>query len=163
MDAIRLLKQQHRELEGMFDEFEAAGRRAGRRRLAICRRIGDLLAVHAAIEEKIFYPATRSTRTAEMLREALEEHLSVKRIVADLVRVDEIDAEAEAKMTVLREQKQHHVEEEEKELFPAARKLLDARQLDDLGAQMEALAREIRSGGDPRLMVPRETEHAARI
>ena len=163
MDAIKYLKQQHREIEQLFEEFESAGERARKSRLQLCRRLSDLLAVHATIEEKIFYPATKSARTEELLLEAVEEHLSVKRIIADLVRLDEIDEEAEAKMSVLREQKQHHVEEEEKELFPKVRKLLDVRQLEQLGVEMERMANVLMVAGEPRMTVPRETEHAARI
>ncbi len=116
-----------------------------------------------AVEEKIFHPAAKDARTEEKLREAVEEHLSVKRIIADLVQVEEIDEEAEAKMSVMREQKKHHVEEEEKDLFPKARKLLGADRLDELGEEMEAMFVELMSAGEPRMQVPNETEQAAQI
>lgn len=167
MDAIKYLTAQHRELEKLFDAFEKAPARPrkGRknRKLELCRQISDFLAVHAAIEEQIFYPATKDARTEELLQEAVEEHLSVKRIIADLVELDRIDDEAEAKMSVLREQKKHHVEEEEKELFPKARKLLGADELEDLGERMEELAEQLMEDGSPRLQVPYETDHAAPI
>ena len=89
--------------------------------------------------------------------------LSVKRIIADLVDVSEIDDEAEAKMSVMREQKKHHVEEEEKELFPATRKLLGAERLKELGEEMEAMFGELMAAGEPRMQVPDETDHAAPI
>ena len=102
MDAIEFLTQQHRELERLFDDFEGASERAKKKKLELSRKISDLLAAHAAIEEKIFYPAAKDARTEEQLREAVEEHLSVKRIIADLVDLEEIDDEAEAKMSVMR-------------------------------------------------------------
>jgi hemerythrin-like domain-containing protein len=163
MDAIKYLTQQHRELESLFDQFEKASDGAKKKKLDLCRKISDLLAVHATVEEKIFYPATKEARTEELLQEAVEEHLSVKRIIADLVELDEIDEQAEAKMSVMREQKKHHVEEEEKELFPKARKLLGAEKLQELGTEMEEMASELMQGGSPRMQVPNETGHAAPI
>ncbi len=163
MDAIKLLTDQHQQLDRLFDEFEGASDRAKQKKLKLCRKISDLLAVHAAIEERIFYPAAKDARTEEKLREAVEEHLSVKRLIADLVAVDEIDEEAEAKMSVLREQKEHHVEEEEKDLFPKVRKLLGAERLRELGDEMERMADELMAAGEPRMQVPNETDHAAPV
>jgi hemerythrin-like domain-containing protein len=163
MDAIKYLTQQHREMDALFEKFENASKGAKKTKLQVCREVSDLLAVHATIEEKIFYPAAKDARTEEMLQEAVEEHLSMKRIIADLVELDEIDDEAEAKMSVLREQKKHHVEEEDKELFPKARKLLDADELRELGEKMEEMAEELMAAGAPRMQVPNETDEAARI
>lgn len=163
MDAIKYLTQQHRQLEALFDQFEKASEGAKKTKLNLCRKISDLLAVHATIEEQIFYPAAKNARTEELLQEAVEEHLSVKRIIADLVQLDEIDEQAEAKMSVLREQKKHHVQEEEKELFPKTRKLLAAEELEELGDRMEEMAEELMKEGSPRLQVPHETDRAAPI
>ena len=163
MDAIKLLKLQHREVEALFEEFENAGERAHKKREELCREISDALAVHAAIEEKIFYPATKDARTEDMLREAVEEHLSAKRIIADLTAATDDDEQFEAKMNVLKEQIEHHVEEEEKELFPKAQKLLDSERLQALGDEMERMVEELTAGGEPRMSVPKETDHAAPI
>ena len=163
MDAIKLLTQQHAEAAGLFERFEQAGEHARSTKTQLCQKIGDALAVHNTIEEKIFYPATKSARTEDLLQEAVEEHLSAKRIIADLVLRDEIDEQAEAKMSVLKEQVEHHVEEEENELFPKARRLLDAARLEELGEEMERLAAELRQDGAPRMQVPDETGDAAPI
>jgi hemerythrin-like domain-containing protein len=163
VDAIKLLTKQHREVEKLFEQFEQASDGAKKTRLQLCQKIGDALAVHATIEEKIFYPATKAARTEELLKEAVEEHLSAKRIIADLVRRDELDEQTDAKMSVLKEQIEHHVEEEEKELFPKARRLLDAERLEDLGEEMEQLATELMQQGEPRRQVPDETGDAAPI
>ncbi|WP_242393233.1 hemerythrin domain-containing protein [Anaeromyxobacter oryzisoli] len=162
MDAIKFLTEQHREIDRLFDDFEEASG-GTKKKLQLCREISDLLAAHATIEERIFYPATKDARTKEKLREAVEEHLSVKRIIADLVDLSEIDDEAEAKMSVMREQKEHHVEEEEKELFPTARKLLGAERLEELGKEMEDMFGELMAAGEPRMQVPNETDHPAQI
>jgi hemerythrin-like domain-containing protein len=163
MDAIKYLTRQHRELESLFEDFEKASDGAKKKKLQLCRKVSDLLAVHATIEEKIFYPSTKDARTEELLQEAVEEHLSIKRIVADLVALDEIDDEAEAKMSVLKEQKKHHVEEEEKELFPKVRKLLGKERLEELGEEMQQMADDLMEAGEPRMQVPNETDHAAPI
>jgi hemerythrin-like domain-containing protein len=162
MNAIKLLEQQHREVEKLFEQFEKASGKAKKTKLQLCRKISDALAVHATIEEKIFYPATKDARTEELLHEAVEEHLSAKRIIADLLELDEIDEQAEAKMSVLKEQIEHHVEEEEKELFPKVRKLLDSERLEELGDEMQTMADELEQG-EPRMRIPDETGDAAPI
>jgi hemerythrin superfamily protein len=161
VNAIDLLEQQHREVKALFKKYEKSEAPAEKRRLF--EQIADDLAVHAAIEEKHFYPATKSARTADLLQEAVEEHLQAKRIIADLLEMDADDAQFDAKMTVLREEIDHHVEEEENELFPKVEKLLADDELEDLGMVMEDLAEELKEGGSPRKQVPAETGEAAPI
>jgi hemerythrin-like domain-containing protein len=163
MDAIKLLTGQHREVEELFEQYEKAGERAKKSKTQLCAKIADALAIHAQIEERIFYPATKDARTEELLREAVEEHLSAKRLLADIIASDAGDEQLDAKMSVLKEQIEHHVEEEEKELFPKVKKLLDAERLDELGEEMEQLADELREQGEPRMQVPGETDHPAPI
>lgn len=158
MNAIELLESQHREVESLFKKFEKAD---GPGKEELFEQIADALAVHAGIEERQFYPATRSQRTEDELREAVEEHLSVKRIIADLLECDPEDAQFEAKVKVLKEQVEHHVQEEEGELFPKVKKAVSADELDDLGMAMEDLASELKAGGAPREAVPSETARPA--
>ena len=158
MNAIELLESQHREVEAMFKKFEKA---EGPEREDLFEQIADALAIHASIEEKHFYPATKSQRTEDALREAVEEHLSAKRIIADLLETDPEDPQFEAKVIVLREQIEHHVKEEESELFPKVKKELSSDELEDLAVAMEDLASELRESGAPREQVPAETAHAA--
>ncbi len=77
MDAIELLERQHREVEDLFERFARAGEGAHKTRERLCREISDQLAVHAELEEKIFDPASKQEETEELLRESVEEHLSV--------------------------------------------------------------------------------------
>ena len=158
MNAIELLTMQHKEVKGLFAKIEKA---SGQAKRELFEKIADDLAIHATIEEKHFYPATKAARTKELLEEAVEEHLSVKRIVADLLEMDAGDAQFDAKISVLKEQVEHHVEEEEGELFPKVKKLLSAEDLEDLGVIMEDLAEELKEGGAPRMAVPAETGEAA--
>ena len=76
MNAIELLEQQHREVEELFEKFENAGERARKTKERLCREIADRLAMHAEIEEKLFYPESKQEDTEEILRESVEEHLA---------------------------------------------------------------------------------------
>ena len=158
MDAIELLETQHKEVEKLFKQIEKAGEDG---KQDLFEQLADDLAVHAAIEEKHFYPATKGARTEELLHEAVEEHLSVKRLVADLMEMSPNDAQFDAKLKVLQEQVEHHVEEERKELFPKVRKMLKKDELEDLGVVMEDMVEELKASGSPRASVPAETGEAA--
>ena len=160
MNAIDLLKQQHREVEKLFKKIEKAGPDEKEK---LFDGLADALAVHAAIEEQHFYPATKDARTEELLEEAVEEHLSVKRIIADLLEMEPDDAQFDAKIKVLQEQVEHHVEEEEKQLFPEVQKLHSKDELEDLGMLMEQTAEELKEQGAPRMEVPKETGASAPI
>jgi len=163
MDAIELLESQHREVEKLFEKFEAAGDKARKTRESLCRQISDKLAVHAEIEEKLFYPESRNEDTEELLRESVEEHLAVKRILADLMETEVADEQFDARMKVLKEQVEHHVEEEEGELFPKVRKALTEDELSDLGSRMEELAEEVLAQGSPSRDIPGQTDSPAPI
>ncbi len=163
MNAIDLLEQQHREVEELFEEFEGAGDGAVKTKERLCREISDALAIHAEIEEKLFYPESKQANTEELLRESVEEHLSMKRIVADLIESGPSDEQFEAKMKVLQEQVEHHVNEEEKELFPKVRKDLSKDELEDLGERMQTMADELEAAGEPSKEIPGETDEAAPI
>jgi hemerythrin superfamily protein len=159
MNAIKLLKQQHREVAALFKQFEKA-RSAGPRQKAF-DQIADKLAVHAAIEEKHFYPSVKRRATEEMLLEAVEEHLGVKRVIADMLDLDADDPTFEAKGRVLKDLVEHHVGEEEETLFPKIEKLLKGDELAAIGDEMEATMEELIEQGNPREAVPSETERAA--
>lgn len=158
MDAIALLKSQHRKVEALFSKIEGA--KDSRTKQKLFGELADNLAGNATIEEHHFYPAVRAKRTEDILLESLEEHLGIKRVLADLLKLDAKDETYDAKITVLKEQVEHHVGEEEKDLFPKVKKLLDAAQLEALGATMQAEFDELESG-HPRDAVPSETGHAA--
>jgi len=161
MNAIELLKSQHREVEELFSKCEKARDEKVKQRTF--DTIADKLAVHAAIEEHHFYPAVKAKRTEDILLESLEEHLAVKRVLADLLEIDAGDETFDAKLKVLKEQVSHHVEEEETDLFPKVAKLLDKETLDALAQEMTAEQTELEAEGDPRNSVPSQTEVAATI
>ena len=102
MNAIELLESQHREVEELFEAFEKASSTAGKRK--VVDTICDKLTVHAAIEERNFYPAVKAKATEDLLLEALEEHLAAKRVIADLLDLQPSDDTHDAKVKVLKEQ-----------------------------------------------------------
>jgi len=158
MKATDLLKKQHVSVSKLFEELrdsEDAGEKE-----ALLEELADKLAAHATIEEKLFYPAVYTGDLAEMLSEAVEEHLSMKRLLVDLLALDPDDDSFDAKVKVLEEQKDHHVKEEEKELFPRVEKLMGHAELELLGARMHALF-ETEMDEAPRDKLPDQTDEAA--
>jgi hemerythrin superfamily protein len=161
MDAITMLKKQHREVAALFAQLEKA-RSAGRRG-ELFEEIADALAVHATIEERHFYPAVKDRVTEGILREAVEEHLEIKRAIADLLALDAGDETFMAKAKVLQDDVERHVEEEETALFPRVERLYDDDTLETIAEAMEDTQAELLSGGHPRDAVPGQTESAAPI
>lgn len=159
MDSIKLLKQQHREVEELFEKYEKLSDRATKTKLQLFEKIADRLAAHSAIEERIFYPSVKGDDTEDELLESLEEHLSVKRVIADLLETDAQDETFDAKMNVLHELVNHHVKEEERELLPRVSKMFEKAYLEELGERMEEMFAELMSE-EPRREVPDQTDSA---
>jgi len=143
-DAIALLKDDHREVEKLFKQFEEA--KGDGRKEKLARKICLELSVHAQIEEEIFYPACQSAVEEDLLKEGYVEHDAAKLLIAEIEANEGAgDEYFDAKVKVLSEQIEHHVEEEEKPggVFAQARKGdLD---LDALGEQLAARKRELTS------------------
>lgn len=139
MDAITLLKQDHKTVEGLFKKFEKTGEKAYAAQRELAEKIVKELSVHAAIEEQVFYPAIREAvpDTEDMVLESLEEHHIVKWVAAELDNMEPDEERFRAKMTVLIENVRHHVEEEEAELFPQVRQAMGRKALGEIGAQLE--------------------------
>lgn len=159
MDAIDLLKRQHREVEEMFRRLEKGD--AGETD-TLFAQLADAFLVHGHIEEEIFYPAVFADKTEDELREAVEEHLQAKRIIADMLELDSSDEQWVAKCSVLKEDIRHHVNEEEQTLFPEVIKTFGKKRLAELGSQMSDRATELKEEGEPRQLVFDETEQAIR-
>ena len=147
MDPVKLLTKQHREVETLFKKIEKTEDAEGRK--ALMERIKQSLELHTMLEEEHFYPALRDLDTKkaeEMVLEAYEEHHVVKLVLAELPQVDPEDERFEAKMTVLKELIEHHVEEEEDEMFKMAKKLAKE-ELEALGERMAAEVEQRQGGG----------------
>jgi len=158
--ALDLLTDQHREVEQLFDAVVKSEDLDDRGEL--CTELCDKLAVHATIEEKIFYPGVKVEQTEDILQESVEEHLQVKRLVADLLRMRPDDDTFLPAIKVLEEEVSHHVEEEEGELFPKVKKLFERAHLEALAQEMVAMVTEL-EGEEPRLNVPEEIDSASPV
>jgi hemerythrin superfamily protein len=139
VDAIVLLKNDHKTVEKLFKQFEKAGDEAYEEKRKIVQQLVEELSVHAHIEEQIFYPEARADvpETEDHVLESLEEHHIVKWVLSELHGMDPQDERYDAKVTVLAENVRHHVEEEEQEWFPEVRKTLGRKRLQEIGTRLE--------------------------
>ncbi|MEJ7601147.1 MAG: hemerythrin domain-containing protein [Kofleriaceae bacterium] len=154
--AIDLLVGQHRDMETRLTKLvksEAPDQ-------AAFNELADELAAHITVEEELFYPTVNAARTEDILLESLEEHLSLKRVLADLLALRTGDDKFGPKLHVLAEQAEHHHEEEEEKLFPAVKKLLDKAKLEALGTQMRARIKDLRETA-ARTRIPAQTADSA--
>lgn len=163
IDVLEFLTAQHAEIDSLIERLSDAPSN----RTPIFVELGDRLAAHAAAEEHVFYPAVLSDETAELLRESVEEHLSIKRLLADMLALDPDAPEDrltfDAKLEVLREQLEHHAhEEEEKELFPMVRAATTADERAAIGNEVVAMFEQMMEY-EPRRGVPAETANAAAL
>jgi hypothetical protein len=157
MNVIDRLIRQHREMESAL---EATLQAEGEERRKLFEAAADVLMSHVLIEEQHFYPAVKSKRTEDVLLESLEEHLSLKRLLADLLELSVEDEHFEPKLHVLKEQSEHHHQEEEQKLFPKAKTLLSAEELETLGDSM-ARAQAALLEAAPRNISATQTQAAA--
>lgn len=136
MDAITLLKNDHRSVEKIFSNIE----KPSADRPTLFSELDRELTVHADIEEKIFYPAAKEAEpTRDLVLESIEEHKQIKMVLGDLERAPMESDTWLADLKVLKEDVLHHVEEEEDDLFPKIKKLLSKEQLEALGTRMEEM------------------------
>ncbi|MCR2745463.1 hemerythrin domain-containing protein [Limnobacter parvus] len=122
-DAIAFLIADHNKVKALFEEFEGLTDRSKARKKKIADQICHELTIHTEIEEKIFYPAIRKPlNDDDLLDEAVVEHASAKDLITQIQEMDPSDDLYDAKVQVLAEQVEHHIEEEEKDMFPKLRK-----------------------------------------
>jgi iron-sulfur cluster repair protein YtfE (RIC family) len=146
MDAFELLKNDHKKVSQLFKQVESA---SGQAKKQLFSKVKSELDLHAHIEEKFLYPALENTKEArEITLEAYEEHKVVKELLAELAAAGTPEDEWDAKFKVLRENVEHHVEEEEGELFDKAEDALGDEKIERIGAEMEA-EKARRQGGEP--------------
>ena len=140
MDALELLKHDHDNVKALFKEFAGLGERAVKSKAEICQQICKELSVHAEIEETVFYPRVREAGKQEKdeVLEGLEEHQLIKELVGELESMRPEDETFDAKVKVLIEQVEHHVKDEETEMFPLVRKVMPKAELVALGAELQA-------------------------
>jgi hemerythrin-like domain-containing protein len=146
-DAIALLKSDHEKVRGLLGSLEKSAQRGGPRVEKLVSQIDTELKIHTTIEEEIFYPAFRDAVRAkddkQMYYEAKEEHHVVDLVLPEVNEGDKAGEEFAAKAKVLKELVEHHAGEEEKEMFPKARKVLSRAELQDLGDRMAQRKKEL--------------------
>jgi len=160
--ALELLTEQHSAVDKLIKRLEGKNASTAQKRAAFIE-LADSLAAHATIEEKLFYPAVLAKKTEDMLLEATEEHLQIKRVLADMLELDVDDDRFEAKLSVLREEVTHHAhEEEEDKLFPKLRTMMSSDELLALGGEMLSMFEQLMTQ-EPRKNVPKETHKPAAL
>jgi hemerythrin-like domain-containing protein len=138
MDAIKLLKADHDKVKKLLDELESTTERGIKTRQELFATIKGELTIHEVIEEEIFYPELKShPRAKDIVLEAYEEHNVVDTLMGELEALPVDDEAWGAKAKVMKENIEHHIEEEEGEMFSKARQVFDAAELEDLGTRME--------------------------
>ncbi|WP_110972686.1 hemerythrin domain-containing protein [Pseudomonas huaxiensis] len=146
MNAIDLLEGDHQRVKALLTELSESTERGVKKRTELLAKLEREITLHTQLEEEILYPAFKSEGGKEqdvMYYEAKEEHRTVDSLVLpDLKQTDPGTLEFSGRVKVVKELLEHHIEEEEKEMFPQARKLLGKAKLDELGAQMEAMKAE---------------------
>ena len=148
-DAIALLKADHKKVKELFAQVEETSERAKVQLKRLGEEICQELTVHAEIEEQIFYPTVKERTQRghkeehDLVLESYEEHAAAKKVIEDIQATDAGDESYKPKITTLSELIDHHVKEEERELFPAVKELLGEEELVDLGQQMAQLKSQL--------------------
>ncbi|QJD57540.1 hemerythrin domain-containing protein [Pseudomonas sp. gcc21] len=149
MNAIDLLIQDHEKLKKLLEQISSTTERAAKTRTDVLAQIEAEVLSHTRIEEDIFYPAYRDASDKEgikMFHEAVEEHRAVSELVLpDLLKTQPDTMQFSGRIKVLKELLEHHIEEEESEMFPHAREVLKDDELNDLGKEMEAMKKTIKA------------------
>src|SRR2546423_551915 len=138
MDVIKLLKEDHKKVKKMLDELESTSERAENKREHLFAKVQHELRLHELVEEEIVYPAFRAqSRLKDIVLEGIEEHHVIDLIMDEIAGESVTDESWAAKVKVMKENVEHHVEEEEEKMFPQARKLFKEEELEMLGRQVE--------------------------
>ena len=144
MDAVTLLKDDHDTLKKILNDLDSTTERGVKTREELFTRVRRELEVHEAIEEEIFYPALKEhPKAKDLVLEAYEEHNVVDMVMAEIQDTPYDDETWGAKLTVMKENIEHHIEEEEGEMFPQAREVFERSELQELAERMKARKDEV--------------------
>ena len=144
MNALTLLEDDHKDIKKLLEKGDETTERAVKTRASLLHEIGVKLTAHEKIEEDIFYPALKEhPKAKDIVLEGYQEHHVVDLLMAELKDLDENDEKWGAKFSVMKENIEHHVEEEEGEMFTKARAAFSAEELSELGERMEEMKEKI--------------------
>jgi hypothetical protein len=146
MDALQLLKEDHDKVKKIMSHIEGTTERAVKTREEFFTKLKNELVVHEAIEEEILYPALKEhPKAKDLVLEAYEEHNVVDMVLQEIEETPFEDETWSAKFTVMKENLEHHIEEEEGEMFEQCRQVFEPEELQELGDEMEARKEELQS------------------
>jgi Hemerythrin HHE cation binding domain len=144
MDALKLLEDDHEKIKQILADLDSTTERGVKTREELFTKVKQELTVHEAIEEEIFYPALKGhPKAREIVLEAYEEHHVVDEVMAEIDGLPFDDETWGAKLTVMKENVEHHIEEEEDEMWKQARQVFDDTELEELGTRMQARKEEL--------------------
>ena len=146
MDALKLLKEDHDRIKKVLTQIDETTERAVKTREELFTKAKDQLQVHEAIEEEILYPALKEhPKAKDLVLEAYEEHNVVDMVMTEIEDTPYDDDTWAAKFTVMKENLEHHIEEEESDMFDQCRQVFDDEELEALGDEMQARKEELQS------------------
>jgi hemerythrin superfamily protein len=144
MNAFQLLKEDHQKVDSIFQQLEPTTERAEKTRQELFAKLRMELDIHTQIEEQVFYPSIKqAAETREITLEGFEEHHIVKTIISEMEELAVTDEHWTAKLKVLKENVEHHVEEEESEMFQKVRNVLSEDEINQLGEQMMEMKKQL--------------------
>ena len=144
MDALALLREDHDTIKKIMSHIESTTERGVKTREEFFTKMKALLQVHEAIEEEILYPALKEhPKAKDLVLEAYEEHNVIDMVMAEIDETPFEDETWGAKFTVMQENLEHHIEEEESDMFSQCRRVFDPDELQELGEEMEARREEL--------------------
>jgi hemerythrin-like domain-containing protein len=147
MDAVQLLKEDHDKVKKILEDLDSTTERGVKTREGLFTKVKRELTVHESIEEEIFYPALKEhPKAKDIVLEGYEEHHVVDMVMAEIADLPFDDETWGAKCTVMKENVEHHIEEEESDMFTKARQVFSDEELQDLGARMQARKEELLAG-----------------
>jgi predicted DNA-binding protein YlxM (UPF0122 family) len=157
MDALKLLKQDHEKVKKMLSQLDETTERANKTRDSVFNQVKRELTIHETIEEEIRYPAfQQQAKMKDIVLESYQEHHVVDLIMGEVGDLSTDDEQWGAKLTVMKENVEHHIEEEEGEMFKKARQLFDQSELDQLGERLETRKAELEKESPESLEKSRE-------
>jgi hypothetical protein len=157
MDALKLLKQDHDKVKDMLKKLDKTSEEQREQREELFALLKRELTIHETIEEEILYPTfEEKAKLKDIVMEGYQEHHVVDLVLGEMLEIDADDETWAAKLSVAKENVEHHIEEEEGEMFKTARKVFDEEELEALGTVLEARKQELEGQSDDELEESRE-------
>jgi hemerythrin superfamily protein len=157
MDALKLLKEDHEKVKKLLSQLNETSEEQSEKREELFAQVKRELTIHETIEEEILYPTFElKAKLKEIVLEGYQEHHVVDLVLGEMMEIDADDESWAAKLSVAKENVEHHIEEEEGEMFKKARQVFDEKELEELGTQLELRKKELEGQSDDELEESRD-------